>query len=50
MKKAKGLSKTHTQTHRGNSVVMTRGKGTWREVGQGKGGTDGDGRKLDWGW
>ena len=31
-------------------MMITRGKGGWREVGEGKGGIKSDGRRLDLGW
>ena len=32
------------------SVVITRGKGKWKEVEEGKGGINGVGGRLDLGW
>ena len=43
--KVKGLG---TKTH--NSAVITRGEGAWEVVGKGKGGINGDGRRLDLRW
>ena len=31
-------------------MVITRRKGRWGEVEEGKGGINGDGRRLDFGW
>ena len=33
-----------------NSTVITSGKEGWGEVEKGKGGINGDGRRLDLGW
>ena len=53
MKKVKEFSKTQTNKgliDRDYNVAITRGRGGWREVDEGEGGINGDGRKLDFGW
>ena len=49
VKKVKGLAKK-PKTHRYNSMVITRGKGGWEELGERKRGINSDERKLDLGW
>ena len=56
----KGLSKKQNKTktpkqkntpHRPRQhMVITRGKGGWEEVEEGKGGMNSDGRRLNSGW
>ena len=52
VKKVKGLSKKKKKPliDTDNSVVITRGKGGWREVEESKEGINGDGRRLGLGW
>lgn len=46
VEKVKGLNKTNKKPHVNNSLANTRE----REVEEGKGRKNGDGRKLDLGW
>ena len=51
MRRMKGLSKEKMgRLLDTDSVLITRGKGVWWEVGESKGGINGDGRRLDLGW
>ena len=51
VEKVKRLSKNNKKlTGIDYSMVMTRGEGGWGDVEDGKGGINGDGRRLDLGW
>ena len=52
--KGKGIKQktkqNKTLTDTDNSMLITRRKGGWREVEEGKGGIDGDRMGLNFGW